>query len=53
MRAGKIATDKPAQKGITLVDSAFGGLVGLVNSVDTHAQYKKEKAKTNKIMMNE
>lgn len=47
---------KPAQKAmITLQDSAFGGLAGLKSAEkpEMHAQYKKEKAKTNKILMNE
>lgn len=54
-RAGKLQVDaKPAAKGITLQDSAFGGFAGLQgDKPDTHAQFKKEKEKTNKIMMNE
>ena len=50
------AESKPAQKAlITLQDSAFGGLAGLKSNEkpEVHAQFKKEKAKTNKILMNE
>ena len=49
------ADAKPGQRGvITMSDSAFGGQA-LVKSEkpETHAIFKKEKAKTNKIMMNE
>lgn len=59
IRAGKLidttAVDsKPAARGvITLQDSAFGGLTSFTDKTDTHAQYKKDKAKTNKILMSE